>query len=302
MKYKHVAWVLSFGLLWGGCTNLQDVTTFATSAKALAMSSDQFYEMIYKSDRGLAQFTATAAAPEQLDRTGRPVDKFEAAVGSQALLIESRRHHAAVGALSTYADTLNELATLNDSAQINTSAKELSTSLLLFKGEVTGLNDVNADQLANAIEAVANIFIDIKQQAVIRQKVREAQPHVEAIVHILLADIQHESARRGVVESARKSARRAWFDGVAVEGYDKATGEDKSIRGMLASQIVAAEIDDRCTDLDSKVFMHQLAKAAKSCLEAHATLANEHGSKDAIVKFYNDVKSLVSSIQNIHQK
>jgi hypothetical protein len=277
-----------------GCTNLKDVGTFADSAKALATSSDQLYEMTYRSDRQIAGFTAATTQPAVQD-------PFETAIGTQALLNESKRHRAAVGALTAYADALNNLATLNESTQIDASAKELSTSLLSFKDQLKGLNDIDSDQLTNAIEAVANIFIDVRKQIVIREKVKAAQPHVKNIVAIILKDVQRQEQRSGVELSSRKSARRIWFDGL-ISGYDTASASDKALRGMAAGDIIVAEIDDRKADLDNAAFLEQLTRAANSCVAAHDALSRSHGSKDAVIKFYNEIRSLVSALQHIQKK
>ena len=298
--------ILCCSMMLQGCVNLEAVGQFANGAKALSEASGKFYDKSLETDRKLAMLSVDLGAadktPECQKQDGSYLTPWDCAVRGTNLLSETRRNYAAVAALAQYAQGLNDIATLNDDAQIERSAKELSGNLNDIAKTLDIAADTKESALASAISSIAKVYFDLKVRDIVHEKAKQAQEPVTVIVKTLKNDIRRQQQRIAVARINAKATREEWLNAFRNDYQNPGTTPaSKAALSIAAGHLVEDELLDIVEEAPDKQFLASLERTADSCLKAHAAIQDPDikDKADTVRHFVNDAKNLLSSAKRL---
>jgi hypothetical protein len=296
-----------------GCVNLKTVEKFAKGTQALSEASGKFYEMELETDQQLAAMNVDLGAKQKSEKCknkdGTYMTPWDCATKGKNLMSEARRNRAAVAALAQYAQSLNEIATFDDDKNVEKASKALSGNLSKLAKTLDSAADPKEAMLASAISGLGKIYIDMKVRKIIYEKIRQAQGDVTKIINMLKDDIKRQQDRFAINRVTTEATREEWFNAFR-EKYQsnvksslgKATITDENaILSITAGNLIRDDLKDQLAAPSDILFLKKLNKTAVSCLQAHAAIQNQKLSDKAgtLVKFINDARSLLSSINQL---
>lgn len=270
-----------------GCVGTKDVRRFAAGINQLALASDAFYDQIYDTNRQLAMVTVDLES-----------DRWQDAVIGENQLSYIRQSRAAVASLQAYAKSLHDLALLDVDSDVTRASQRLAESLndaaeILQPG-------IGGDEgsLAEAIRAMANVYINVKKQRALRKGIRESHPSVMVILETLLADIERQQQRLGVTRSTATARREELFKQLK-QGFASASEADKASRLRLAGELIAEEMDADAVFAPQDALVNRFRRATSTALEAHKTLRDKDYNREAIEDFIDEVRGLVDAVRTM---
>ncbi len=304
--HSNILTILCLSATIQGCADLEAVGQFAQGAKALSEASEIFYDNSLESDRQLARLSVDLAAannsPECQKKDGSTLSPWDCAVRGENLLSETRRNRAAVAALAQYAQSLHEIATLDEDAEVEKAARELSGNL----SNIATTLDISANSqesaLAGAISNVAKIYIDLKARHSVYEKAKHAQEPVDEIIKTLKNDIKRQQQRISIGRINAKATREEWFNAFRKDYQNPNTPPaSKAALAIAAGHLVEDELLDQVAEQPNKHLLASLERSADSCLQAHAAIQNpDIGEQAETVKhFVHDAKNLLSSVKRL---
>lgn len=296
LKHQPTALAL-LSVLLSGCVNFGALDKFADGAQMLAQASGEFYLIELDTDRRLAGLTVDLEEPAQPGR----VPWQEATAGAN-LIAEARRHKAAVAALAHYASSLKSIAHYDNEQAVQKSAKNLSKHLGALAQTLDSSANPDESALAKAITNLANLYAGVKVKKIVLEKVEQAQPHVETIVNILVADIKRQQQRFELTRLSASAKREQWFNAFKRDYLSgRLSASEKSFVAMAAGDLVEAELADKLAERPARNFLTQLNNTAASCLAAHQAIRNSDLKTDAqeLVSFIDESRQLLIDVRNL---